>query len=510
MLDPIPTWLIKEAKEELLPLMTEIINSSLQTSQVPDVMKAAVVTPLLKKSTLDPEELKNYRPVSNLSYISKLLERVVAKRLTSYMTENNLHENLQSAYKTYHSTETALVKVQNDILCSIDQQGVVILILLDLSAAFDTIDHDTLFLRMEEELGITGPALDWFRSYLTGRTQRVQVDQSLSDIQKILWSVPQGSVLGPLLFLIYLLPLGRLIRKHGHNHHGYADDTQLLLTIKKPVTQEAANLGIAKLENCLDDIFTWMSQNKLKLNAGKTEILVLGTPQQCAKINIPSININGVRVEVLNKPVGNLGAVFDANMNMSAHVSKVIKSANYHLRNIGRIRKHLTPESTKRAIISLVTSRLDYCNGLLCGITEELVYKLQKVQNNAARVITRNKRSDRSSMTDIRKKLYWLPIRKRIEFKILLLVYKCTQGTAPSYLRDLLRPHDPPRTLRSKFKKELVATTAKLITYGDRAFAFYAPKLWNTISLGIRTAETIANFKRQLKTHLFEMAYDKK
>ena len=153
-LDPIPTWIIKDAKNELLPTITDIISASLRSSEVPTSMKSAVVTPLLKKATLDPEILKNYRPVSNLSFVSKVLERVVAQRLTSYMTDNNLHEYLQSAYKPGHSTETALVKVQNDILTSIDQHGIVILILLNLSAAFDTINHDVLFSRMESTLGI--------------------------------------------------------------------------------------------------------------------------------------------------------------------------------------------------------------------------------------------------------------------------------------------------------------------------------------------------------------------
>ena len=275
------------------------------------------------------------------------------------------------------------MKVQNAILTIIHQHGVVILVMLDLSAAFDTIDHDILFDRMENTLGITGPALEWFRSYLSGRTLRIQIDKSFSELQDILWSVPQGSVLGPLLFLIYLLPLGILIRKHGLELHIYADNTHLYLSIK-PTSQRAVDIGVEKLECCLTDIYTWMSQNKLKLNADKTEV----TPHQRAKVSVPSISVNGEIVPILNKPIGNLGAVFDPSMNMSAHLSKVVKSANYHLRNIGRIRKYLTSESTKGAIISLVTSRLDYCNALLCGITNDLVEKLQRVQNNAARVIT--------------------------------------------------------------------------------------------------------------------------
>ena len=178
--------------------MANIINSSLRSSQVPKSMKSAIVIPLLKKSSLDPDILKNYHPVSKLSYISKLLERVVAGRLTDYMTENTLHKHLQSAYKPGQSTETALVKVQNDILTSIDQHGVVILVMLDLSAAFDTINHDILFSRMENTLGITGQALAWFKSYLSGRTLRIKIDKSFSELQDILWSVPQGSVSYPL------------------------------------------------------------------------------------------------------------------------------------------------------------------------------------------------------------------------------------------------------------------------------------------------------------------------
>ena len=504
-MDPIPTWIIRDAKNELLPTITDIINASLRSSEVPTSMKSAVVTPLLKKATLDPEILKNYRPVSNLSFVSKVLERVVAQRLTSYMTDNNLHEYLQSAYKPGHSTETALVKVQNDILTSIDQHGIVILILLDLSAAFDTIDHDVLFSRMESTLGITGPALEWFRSYLGDRTLRVQIDDSFSASQEILWSVPQGSVLGPLLFLIYLLPLGILIRKHGLELHAYADDTQLYISIK-PINQSVVDEGVAKLENCLTDIYTWMSQNKLKLNADKTEVLVMGTPQMRAKISIPSITVNGVIVPVLNEPVGNLGAVFDPNMNMSAHVSKNIKSANYHLRNIGKIRKFLNTDTTKSAIVSLVTSRLDYCNGLLCGITDELLCRLQKVQNNAARVVSGSKKYDH--ITPVLKDLHWLPIRKRIEFKILLLTFKCMQGCAPLYLRELLVKQANTRTLRSNTKNLLQIPLTNLKRFGDRAFCAYAPRLWNELPDNIKAADSVQNFKKQLKTLLFQKEFN--
>ena len=174
--------MVKDSVDELIPMVTILVNLSLQSANVPDSMKQALVTLLLKKDNLDPEVLKNYRPVSNLSFLSKVSEMVVAARLTNYMTINQLREPMQSAYRACHSTETALVHVQNDTLRTLDQGGASILVLLHPSAAFDTIDHSILLSRMESVLGVKGSVLQWFKSYLLGRKQRIKINDDFSKI----------------------------------------------------------------------------------------------------------------------------------------------------------------------------------------------------------------------------------------------------------------------------------------------------------------------------------------
>ena len=193
-------------------------------------------------------------------------------------------------------------------------------------------------------------------------------------------------------------------------------------------------------------------------------------------------------------------------MSMKHQVMNVVKCANYHLRNISRIRKYLTTESAKQVVVSLVLSRIDYCNALLFGVSSGLVHQLQLVQNTAAKLIFRKKKFDH--VTPLLVSLHWLPVDKRIIFKILLLVYKCLHNMAPIYLKNLIRIKQNNRTLRSSYDTtRLKEGKARLINYGDRAFYIYAPKLWNNLPIEIRKSKSLELFKRHLKTHLFKTSY---
>ena len=282
--DPIPTGLLKSVLPAIIHLLTKLVNQSLQTGEFPDELKQALVTPLLKKPSLDLI-MKNYRPISNLPFVGKLLERCVIDQLLEHIRTNNLMEPLQSAYRPHHSTETALLRVRTDILKAMDNQEVACLVLLDLSATFDTVDHKILLERLENYFGITRTALRWIRSYLTNRSQRVIIGDTNTTGAKssgisLECGVPQGSALGPILFTLYTSPLGQICSSKVH-YHLYADDQQLYLSFKPDPTgvQSTQDDCIHRMESCVDEIREWMAGNMLKLNEEKTEFIVFGTHQ---------------------------------------------------------------------------------------------------------------------------------------------------------------------------------------------------------------------------------------
>ena len=293
-------------------------------------------------------------------------------QLVDHLKAHHLYEVFQSAYRQLHSTETALLRVQNDLLRAVDTHGGAILVLRDLSAAFDTIDHQRLLHTLESSFGVKGKVLDWFQSYLTGRTQTVQIKKSTSEPHELKYGVPQGSVLGPILFTIYTTPLGQLIRRHGLTFHLYADDTQLYLAFKPSEPSSIVN-NISRLEKCVDDIRAWMKLNLLKLNDDKTELLVITSrPSTSQSLHI-SIKVGDQDISPSEEPPKNLGVIFDSTCSLRDHVSNVCRSINFNMYSIGKIRKYLDRLTVEKLVNATITSRLDYCNSLMFGIPKELI-----------------------------------------------------------------------------------------------------------------------------------------
>ena len=410
---------------------------------MPSHLKRAHLRPIIKKPGLDKDILKNYRPLSNLPYLSKTIERVVAARLSAHMSECNLCVSNQPAYKPNHSVETALVCVQNDILRAMDNQNIVIMLLQDLSAAFDTVDHNVMLHRLTDDVGVGQTALKWFKSYLSDRVQAVHINGSTSPARPLTCVVPQGSVLGRQLFSSYAAPVSKIIRNNKLLSHFYADDTQIDITVKPH--QEDIDAAVETIEQCVAEIRSWMKINSLKLNDSKTEVIVYGSAQQLKKFTLQSLRVGDCVVRVIDC-VRYLGVQFDAEMTMESHVTAVCRSAKFHLRNISRIRRYLTAAATEQIVHAFVTCRLDIGNALLYRLPLKQTQRLQKIQNWAARLIDGAMRY--SYATPLLKKLHWLPIAVRVEFKILLLTHRALNGQAPNYIGHCVSRRQPVRSLR--------------------------------------------------------------
>uniref|UniRef100_A0A3Q2ZS88 Reverse transcriptase domain-containing protein n=1 Tax=Kryptolebias marmoratus TaxID=37003 RepID=A0A3Q2ZS88_KRYMA len=304
----------------------------------------------------------------------------------AYLIEHNILEVFQSGFKSFHSTESALLKVFNDIFLATDSGDCVVLVLLDLSAAFDTVDHRILFSRLEQWVGIGHIALDWFKSYLAKRTFCVCLDGHRSSSVPLSCGVPQGSVLGPLLFLLYLLPLGSIFRKYGIAFHCYADDTQIYVPLRK-----ADSTSFRSLFLCLEDLKAWMALNFLKLNEDKTEVVFFGSSSEDTLSDACSL------AQYVKPVITNLGVKMDAGLKLEAHIRAVVKSSFFHLRQLAKVKPMLSRQHFETAIHAFVTTRLDYCNALYIGVSDSCISQLQRVQNAAARLLTGTRKFDHIS-----------------------------------------------------------------------------------------------------------------
>jgi hypothetical protein len=490
--------LVHEFLDLLLPFITKMVNASLAQGRMPTSQKHAIVTPLLKKPGLDPADMGNYRPVSNLSFMSKLIERAVATQLNDYLVANDLLPRLQSAYRKGHSTETAMLRVWSDILTAADRRHVTLLGLLDLSAAFDCVDHSILLQRLRSSAGLAGTTLDWIESFLSGRTQQIAYNGQLSTTQKVLFGVPQGSVLGPLLYVLYTADLANVVARHGLHMHQYADDIQIYIS----TTVDDATTAVDRFARCIEDIEVWLRASRLRLNPTKTQIMWLGSSQQLAKLDTSEVCVLSSNIQVQDT-ARDLGVVIDSQLSLSAHVAAVCRSGYYQLRQLRPAVRSLSDDASRTLAQAFISCRLDYCNSLLLGISDSLLRRLQSVQNATARLITGTRRCDH--ITPVLRQLHWLPIRQRVTFKVATLVHRSLSGGAPAYLADDCRlvADARARSLRSADSRACVVCRTHS-NFGDRAFAAAGPRLWNSLPPSLRQQDiSYSQFRRLLKTFLF-------
>ena len=332
-LDPIPTAIFKMLLPAILPLITKIINLSLCQGQFIKSWKTAIVRPLLKKVGLQLI-MSNFRSVSNLSFISKIIEKYMLLQLSHHCDKYNLQPDYQSVYREHYSCETAILKLSNDILWAMEKQHVTCLVALDLSAAFGTVDHPTLLSVLKHKFSIEDNALQWFDQYLRPRFFKVTINGNYSSDKDLSVSVPQGSCAGANIFNLYCSPLHEVIPS-DLQLCGFADDHSVRISFNASKREEELNT-LTSMEACMHNIKNWMDEMRLKMNPAKTEFIYFRFAKQLTKCNIHKLNVAGDLIQRTDL-IRYLGVWLDAGLTYKHHITKKCQLAMVNFMRIRSI-----------------------------------------------------------------------------------------------------------------------------------------------------------------------------
>ena len=425
IVDDVPTEAIVPVLNSTFGIILDITNDSLQSGIFPDFLKRSFVTPIPKSLKPNLNTLAEFRPISSIPLLSKIIEMCVHAQLNEHLCVNKLLINNQSAYRKNHGCETALLRVVNDAFTSLNSSTNVVVAFLDFSAAFDTICHKVLLEKLEFQYGIKGTVLNWFKSYLSDRMLRVKIKESVSKGKYLNCGVPQGSVLGPILFCLYIQEISAIINKYNLKFHIFADDVQIYTEFKTNLA------GTYALKSCLEEIKSWTNENFLKLNESKTKFIEIKT--RASKVTLKEIDSLDQHFPC-DPHAKSLGVIIDNNLNFKLQINEVCNRGFGMIRQLWRLSSKVKSISLKTQLVhSCVIPKLDYCNALYLNLPSTDISKLQRLMNAAIRFIF-NIRKRQTSITPYLKKCHILPVVLRIRFKISVLVFKCMNDMAPEYL----------------------------------------------------------------------------
>ena len=486
--DNISSYFLKLALPYIIKSLAYMFNKSLEDREFPSLWKIARVIPIFKDG--DKSAKENYRPISVLPVVSRLFEKLVYNQLYEYLNSNDLLAPSQSGFRSLHSTATALLKCTNDWYSSLDVGKHVGVIFVDLKKAFDTVDHKILVQKLAH-YGIHSSELMWFKSYLSNRSQFTRVNGVDSKVQNIDIGVPQGSCLGPLLFLLYINDLPKIT--NNAKVYMYADDTSLSLQ----------NHSMSQLNRALNQdllaLDKWLRGNKLSLNVAKTHSMVISTKRKLAILKNQAeqlhlhIRHNDLDVVQCTKY---LGVHIDNTLDWKNHIQEVSKKISRSLGLIRYAKRFLPFESLKNLYTGLVDPHFRYCCAVwgVCGLTE--LQQLQKLQNCAARIIT-GSNFDAPSKPLIMG-LGWKTIEELIQYETQVLVYKARNGLAPQYLFDMLVANYSEATYNLRNTATDLKLPKRNSSNGQKGFSYKGSKMWNSLPTESKLAPNLASFKTSL------------
>ena len=491
-IDEISAFFIKLSITATARIFAEIVNASLKSGYFPSRWKKARIKPIPKIT--DPIIATDFRPISLLIAFSKIIEKIVAKQMKEYLIKNNLLDKYQSAYRALHSTTSALVEITDNIYKSLDNSLITILVLLDYSKAFDCANHK-LIQAILKALGFKNSSLIWISSYLSGRSQQVTTDKGDSTWIELLNGVPQGSILGPLLFTILVSDISNEV--NFCKYHLYADDTQLYITGK---VSEIVKL-IKNLNADLERIAGFSENNCLRLNEGKSVYIIIGSKQNITKINeleLPEITINNKSIK-RETTVRNLGIIFDETMSWDSEINKCISTGYCKLKQAYRCKNFLNIKSKKVIVQSYLLSQFNYSGIILQNLTKAQIHRIQLFQNTCVRFILNLRKFDHIS--EGFKTLNFLNMEKLRDIQSLTLMHKILNNKAPKYLCDKI-VYQGDHHVHFTRSRTNIRYSRSYTNFGQNRFFNNIGRKYNEISSALNTAKSISvnTLKRKLKT----------
>ena len=488
-LDKLPAKFIRDGALPISAPIAHIVNISLFSGHVPEDMKIARVVPLYKKnSKTDPG---NYRPVSILSVMSNFLERVVYTQLEQHMKNQNLFYNFQSGFRTSFSTDTCLTHLSDSIRSEMDSGNFTGMVLIDLQKAFDTVDHPILLKKLEA-IGLTNSSVTWFDSYLTNRKQVVDNNGTFSDPRTVPCGVPQGSILGPLLFLIYVNDMEsavscRLIL--------YADDSALVISGK----------DISAIQNKLGEelksLREWLIDNKLSLHLGKTESILFGSRRKLKTSAQLNVQCDGINVPA-KESVCYLGVELDQTLSGSKIAEKILMKGNSRLNFLFRQSKCLNRNSRKLLASALIQCHFDYaCSAWYSGLTKSFKTKIQTLQNKVIRFVLGLPPRSHIGL-DRFQEIRWLPVCDRVAQIKSNNMHRVVHGDAPSYLKEGISMVNEVHGIGTRHSRASVSMP-RVESSGSKSFRYTATKIWNSLPYELKSINELAVFKLKIRKHLW-------
>lgn len=485
-LDCIGPRLLKLAPSILSPSITYIINKSITSGMFPSIWKHAKVNPLHKTAAKD--ELNNYRPISILPTLSKIIEKWINMKLMSYLNQYQILHKKQSGFRSSHSTESALIHMTDAWLHAINDGNIIGCLLVDFRKAFDLVDHNLLLQKLKH-YKINNLSLSWFESYLTNRTQQVKVNGSTSRTENIKCGVPQGSILGPLLFLIFINDLPLYLNDSIRSVDLYADDTTLY------------DIGIDKnkvennLQQALDKLQTWCLENGMVININKTKLMLISSRQKKNnmiddnfKLMFADLELQVTRCEKI------LGVHLDDNLTWTDHFQHLSKKISSYLWLLSQIKAYLPLQHRMLFYNAYIKSHFEYCCVIWGNSSKSNMYKIEKLQRRACKMILGK---DYTSLEDARKQLNMLSFEELIFLNKAKVMFKATHGISPIYITEMFQIKssgcDDTMTLRSDSNKNLKVPRPKVNMFKN-SLSYSGALIWNSIPVEIRNADSINSF----------------